>query len=121
MALETYAFVDDHGNAITADEIRSQTHVSLPSELEDLVFGGHEDRVKRIIETLQFDHNIQEFKLLPPIRRTFKIICLAFNYSDQGSWLRFGRLPPKEPVIYMKARTSLVGPYEDIICPSFVK
>jgi 2-keto-4-pentenoate hydratase/2-oxohepta-3-ene-1,7-dioic acid hydratase in catechol pathway len=121
MSLETYAFVDDHGNAITADEIRSQTHVSLPSELEDLVFGGHEDRVKRIIETLQFDHNIQEFKLLPPIRRTFKIICLAFNYSDQGSWLRFGRLPPKEPVIYMKARTSLVGPYEDIICPSFVK
>jgi len=35
--------------------------------------------------------------------------------------LRFGRFPPKDPVIYMKARTSLTGAFEDIICPSFVK
>ncbi|MGI0025949.1 MAG: fumarylacetoacetate hydrolase family protein, partial [Nitrososphaera sp.] len=50
----------------------------------------------------------------------FKVICLAFNYTDQTNWVRFGKTPPKEPVIYMKPRTSLVGPFEDIICPKFV-
>jgi 2-keto-4-pentenoate hydratase/2-oxohepta-3-ene-1,7-dioic acid hydratase in catechol pathway len=53
--------------------------------------------------------------------KSFKIICLAFNYTDQGTWVRFGKNPPKEPVIYLKPRTSLIGARDDIICPNFVK
>jgi 2-keto-4-pentenoate hydratase/2-oxohepta-3-ene-1,7-dioic acid hydratase in catechol pathway len=116
----TYAIVDGHGNAITADEIISQTSRLIPSDLEDFLFTGPVEWVSRVVETLQLKHDIRQFKLLPPIQRTFKVICLAFNYSDQATWLRFGRAPPKDPVIYMKARTSLAGPYDDIICPYFV-
>jgi 2-keto-4-pentenoate hydratase/2-oxohepta-3-ene-1,7-dioic acid hydratase in catechol pathway len=116
----TYAVVDTHGNAITADEITSQTNKAIPADLEDFLFSGHVEWVSQVFETLRFEHNIHQFKLLPPIQRTFKVICLAFNYSDQATWLRFGRAPPKDPVISMKARTSLTGPYDDIICPSFV-
>jgi 2-keto-4-pentenoate hydratase/2-oxohepta-3-ene-1,7-dioic acid hydratase in catechol pathway len=40
---------------------------------------------------------------------------------DQGTWVRFGKNPPKEPVIYLKPRTTLRGPTDDIICPNFVE
>jgi 2-keto-4-pentenoate hydratase/2-oxohepta-3-ene-1,7-dioic acid hydratase in catechol pathway len=68
-----------------------------------------------------FVHPLSEFKILPPIKEAYKIICLAFNYTDQANWVRFGKNPPTEPVIYLKPRTCLIGPTEDIICPSFVK
>jgi 2-keto-4-pentenoate hydratase/2-oxohepta-3-ene-1,7-dioic acid hydratase in catechol pathway len=118
---ETYAIVNKNGDAIIAEEIESQTNIQLPPTLEEFIFEGYSDRVGKVLDGLNLTHNIFNFRLLPPITRSFKIICLAFNYKDQDTWLRFGKYPPKDPVIYMKARTSLTGAFEDIICPSFVK
>jgi 2-keto-4-pentenoate hydratase/2-oxohepta-3-ene-1,7-dioic acid hydratase in catechol pathway len=118
---DTYAVINNNGDAITADEIVSQANIQIPPTLEEFLFEGYADRISNILDRLDYAHNIFQFRLLPPIIRTFKIICLAFNYIDQDSWLRFGRNPPKNPVIYMKARTSLAGAYDDIICPSLVK
>jgi 2-keto-4-pentenoate hydratase/2-oxohepta-3-ene-1,7-dioic acid hydratase in catechol pathway len=73
------------------------------------------------LDNLSFIHPINEFKILPPIQEVYKIICLAFNYTDQSNWVRFGRNPPSEPVIYLKPRTCLIGPADDILCPTFVK
>ena len=105
----------------STDEIESQTNIQIPPTLEEFIFEGYSERVGTVLDQLDFTHNIFNFHLLPPITRSFKIICLAFNYRDQDTWLRFGKFPPKDPVIYMKARTSLTGAFEDIICPSFVK
>ena len=118
---DTYAIVNKKGGAITADEIESQTNIQIPPTLEEFNFEGYSERVGMVLDQLDFTHSIFNFHLLPPITRSFKIICLAFNYRDQDTWLRFGKFPPKDPVIYMKARTSLTGAFEDIICPSFVK
>jgi 2-keto-4-pentenoate hydratase/2-oxohepta-3-ene-1,7-dioic acid hydratase in catechol pathway len=113
--------VSTEGKALTRDEIVSQIGFDLPTELEQFVFGGYTQKIKDQLSRLSFLHEINEFRLLQPIIKSFKIICLAFNYIDQPSWLRFGKSPPKEPIIYMKPRTSLIGPMEDIICPRFVK
>ncbi len=118
---DTYAIVNNNGDAITADEIESQTDIQIPPTLEEFIFEGYSNRIEKVLDGLNLTHNIFNFRLLPPITRSFKIICLAFNYKDQDTWLRFGKFPPKDPVIYMKARTSLAGAFEDIICPSFVK
>ena len=118
---DTYAIVNNNGDAITADEIESQTDIQIPPTLEEFIFEGYSNRIEKVLDGLNLIHNIFNFRLLPPITRSFKIICLAFNYKDQDTWLRFGKFPPKDPVIYMKARTSLAGAFEDIICPSFVK
>jgi 2-keto-4-pentenoate hydratase/2-oxohepta-3-ene-1,7-dioic acid hydratase in catechol pathway len=118
---DTYAIVNKNGDAITADEIESQTNIRIPPTLEDFIFEGYSDRVGKVLDRLDLAHKIFNFHLLPPITRSFKIICLAFNYKDQNTWLRFGKFPPKDPVIYMKARTSLTGAFDDIICPSSVK
>lgn len=118
---DTYAIVNKNGDAITADEIESQTNIRIPPTLEDFIFEGYSDRIGKVLDRLDLTHKIFNFHLLPPITRSFKIICLAFNYKDQDTWLRFGKFPPKDPVIYMKARTSLTGAFDDIICPSSVK
>ncbi len=118
---DTYAIVNKNGDAITADEIESQTNIQIPPTLEDFIFEGYSDRIGRVLDRLDLTHKIFNFHLLPPITRSFKVICLAFNYKDQDTWLRFGKFPPKDPVIYMKARTSLTGAFDDIICPSSVK
>lgn len=118
---ETYALVNPDGSMVaTRDAIAKRTGLSLPASVEDFLFAGHAEKVKAYEARLPYASEIGRFKTLPPITRTFKIICLAFNYSDQASWVRFGKSPPKEPVIYIKPRTCLAGPFDDIICPRFV-
>ena len=120
---ETFALVnnEDQNSLILSGEIKKKNHLALPDSLEDFVFGGYPHKISGRLDKLSYSHSPNEFNILPPITRTFKIICLAFNYIDQSSWLRFGKNPPSEPVIYLKPRTSLIGPFENIICPKFVK
>ncbi|HKG70363.1 MAG TPA: fumarylacetoacetate hydrolase family protein [Nitrososphaeraceae archaeon] len=120
---DTFALVnnEDQNRLILRGEIQKQNHLALPDSLEDFVFGGYPHKISGRLDKLSYSHSLNEFNILPPITRTFKIICLAFNYTDQSSWLRFGKNPPSEPVIYLKPRTSLIGPFENIICPKFVK
>jgi 2-keto-4-pentenoate hydratase/2-oxohepta-3-ene-1,7-dioic acid hydratase in catechol pathway len=120
---ETFALVNNEGQnrLILRGEIQKQNHLALPGSLEDFVFKGYAHKLSDHLDKLSYSHSLNEFNILPPITKTFKIICLAFNYTDQASWVRFGRKPPSEPVIYLKPRTSLIGPFENIICPKFVK
>jgi 2-keto-4-pentenoate hydratase/2-oxohepta-3-ene-1,7-dioic acid hydratase in catechol pathway len=118
---ENFIAIESNGTAITCDEIATQTGLVLPRQLEKFLFSDHLKKIMELLDNLSFTHPINEFKILSPINDTYKIICLAFNYTDQGSWVRFGRKPPKEPVIYLKPRTCLIGPTDDILCPKFVK
>lgn len=117
----SFIIVNREGKAITQDEITKETGLTLPINLEQFLFGEHFQRLKEVMDELSFVHDYNQFEILPPIIDSFKIICLAFNYIDQPNWLRFGKDPPKEPIISMKPRTSLIGPMDDILCPKFVK
>ena len=118
---EDFIVIDRNGAAITSDELAIQTGLVLPKQLEKFLFSDYLKKMIKLLDSLSFTHSIDEFKILPPINETYKTICLAFNYTDQGSWVRFGRNPPTEPVIYLKPRTCLIGPTDDILCPKFVK
>jgi 2-keto-4-pentenoate hydratase/2-oxohepta-3-ene-1,7-dioic acid hydratase in catechol pathway len=56
--------------------------------------------------------------LLAPIAQPPKIICLGLNYRDHAA--ETGKTLPKEPIIFMKPRTAIIGPGEKIN-KSFVK
>jgi 2-keto-4-pentenoate hydratase/2-oxohepta-3-ene-1,7-dioic acid hydratase in catechol pathway len=44
-----------------------------------------------------------------------KIVCVGLNYADHA---KESRMPlPTEPVLFMKAASSLTGPYDDVILP----
>ncbi len=50
-----------------------------------------------------------------PVARPSKIICIGLNYADHAKETK--ATPPSEPVIFMKATTALVGPYDEVVIP----
>jgi 2,4-diketo-3-deoxy-L-fuconate hydrolase len=54
-------------------------------------------------------------RLGAPIRRPSKIVCIGLNYRDHA--VETKAQPPKEPVLFFKATTSLVGPNDPLMMP----
>jgi 2,4-didehydro-3-deoxy-L-rhamnonate hydrolase len=54
-------------------------------------------------------------RLGSPVCRPSKIICIGLNYRDHAAETKAE--PPKEPVLFFKATTSLVGPNDDLVRP----
>jgi 2-keto-4-pentenoate hydratase/2-oxohepta-3-ene-1,7-dioic acid hydratase in catechol pathway len=50
-----------------------------------------------------------------PIARPGKVVCVGLNYSDHAA--ESGLDVPSEPVIFMKASNTVVGPYDDVLIP----
>ena len=115
--METYGFVNGN-NVITKDGITSQTGIPIPQNIKDFLFDGWYDEVKPKIPKLNFTQNILDVKFLAPIPNPSKIICLAFNYKDHAKEQNL--IPPDEPAIIIKPRSTLNGATSEIICPSFV-
>jgi 2-keto-4-pentenoate hydratase/2-oxohepta-3-ene-1,7-dioic acid hydratase in catechol pathway len=115
--METYGFVND-GKVLTRESITAQTGIPIPQNIKDFLFDGWYDEIKQKASQLNYDDKILDFKLLPPIPNPSKIICLAFNYKDHAKEQNL--IPPDEPAIIIKPRSTLNGATSDIICPSFV-
>jgi 2,4-diketo-3-deoxy-L-fuconate hydrolase len=54
-------------------------------------------------------------RLGPPIYRPSKIVCIGLNFRDHAE--ESGMEIPKEPVIFFKATSSLVGPNDPLVIP----
>lgn len=50
-----------------------------------------------------------------PVARPGKVICIGLNYSDHAK--ESGMDIPTEPIVFMKASNTVVGPYDDILIP----
>jgi 2,4-diketo-3-deoxy-L-fuconate hydrolase len=49
------------------------------------------------------------------VGRVGKFICIGLNYSDHAA--ESGMAVPVEPVVFMKATSSISGPYDDVMIP----
>ena len=56
-----------------------------------------------------------EVRLGPPIRRPSKIVCIGLNF--RGHAAESGAPPPREPLIFLKATTAIVGPDDALVIP----
>ncbi len=54
-------------------------------------------------------------RLGPPISRPSKIVCIGLNFRDHAAESKMEL--PKEPVIFFKSTTSLVGPNDSLVIP----
>jgi 2-keto-4-pentenoate hydratase/2-oxohepta-3-ene-1,7-dioic acid hydratase in catechol pathway len=55
-------------------------------------------------------------KLLPPVPDPRKIVCIGLNYRDHAA--EGGAPIPKDPVLFSKYATALIGPEEPIVLPA---
>ena len=54
-------------------------------------------------------------RLASPVMRPSKIVCIGLNYADHAK--ETNATIPNEPVVFLKATSSLCGPFDDIIIP----
>jgi 2-keto-4-pentenoate hydratase/2-oxohepta-3-ene-1,7-dioic acid hydratase in catechol pathway len=84
---------------------------------EEFFATGGLDRLKQFVESNR--GKLPEIpsgtRLGSPVARPSKIICIGLNYADHAR--ETGATPPPEPVIFMKATTALVGPFDEIVIP----
>ncbi|MGH9616376.1 MAG: fumarylacetoacetate hydrolase family protein [Acidobacteriaceae bacterium] len=50
-----------------------------------------------------------------PVARPGKVICIGLNYSDHAA--ESGMPIPTEPIVFMKASNTVVGPYDNVQIP----
>ena len=60
-------------------------------------------------------HELADVKLLAPVDRPSKIICVGINYVPHMVEIGFDR--PAEPVIFSKLTSALTGPNDPIVLP----
>lgn len=75
------------------------------------------EKLKTWLETNQsncpeVDDNV---RLGAPLTRPSKIVCIGLNYAQHAA--EAGMEVPKEPVLFFKATSAIVGPNDDIIIP----
>ncbi|MFB5625015.1 MAG: fumarylacetoacetate hydrolase family protein [Nitrosopumilaceae archaeon] len=115
---ETFGFVKD-GLVATREEIQYSTGVPLPFTIKDFLFDGWLEEIMKKSSQISYKDELSKFNILAPINNPPKIICLAFNYMDHAAEQKM--IPPEEPVIVMKPRTTLTGTRSEICCPTFVE
>ena len=117
---ETYGIISPDGKSIiTKLDFQEQTGVPIPQTIKEFIVRGWIDEVKKYLNDLNFSNKINNADLLAPIPDPSKIICLAFNYYDHAR--DAGLTPSNEPVIFIKPRTTLNHPFNDVVCPYFVE
>jgi 2-keto-4-pentenoate hydratase/2-oxohepta-3-ene-1,7-dioic acid hydratase in catechol pathway len=117
---ETYGIISPDGKSIiTKLDFQEQTGVPIPQTIKEFIVRGWIDEVKKYLNDIDFSNKINNTDLLAPIPDPSKIICLAFNYYDHAR--DAGLTPSNEPVIFIKPRTTLNDPFNDVVCPYFVE
>ena len=115
---ETYGLIRD-GEVATKDNMINQTGVPLPFSITDFLFEGWYDEIKDRMISTSFQDKLETFSILNPLPNPSKIICLTFNYPKHAKEQNYEST--KEPVIFIKPRTTLCGTNSEIRCPNFVK
>ena len=58
---------------------------------------------------------ISDYRIGSPVARPTKVICVGLNYAKHA--VESGMTPPPEPVIFMKAPDTVIGPNDDVVVP----
>jgi 2-keto-4-pentenoate hydratase/2-oxohepta-3-ene-1,7-dioic acid hydratase in catechol pathway len=94
------------------------TDPHLPGTVRQIVAGGKAaiEAVAQVVRRpTAVKHAAGAVKLLAPILDPPKIVCLGLNYRDHAA--ESGASIPKEPILFSKYATALVGPEQPIVLP----
>jgi 2-keto-4-pentenoate hydratase/2-oxohepta-3-ene-1,7-dioic acid hydratase in catechol pathway len=88
---------------------------TLPPRIDQLM--SVEDQLAKRLKKLDSIRPLQRMpRLLPPIDRCEKVICIGLNYRDHA--IETGMAIPSEPIVFSKFPSALIGPDEPIRLPA---
>jgi 2-keto-4-pentenoate hydratase/2-oxohepta-3-ene-1,7-dioic acid hydratase in catechol pathway len=117
---ETYGVLDDYA-VVNLPALAKQANEQLPQTIEGFIAAGEkalQTAEKLLTVKIKQMKALSEVTILAPLVQPPKIICLGLNYRDHAK--ETAATLPKEPIIFMKPRTAIIGP-NDKINKSFVK
>ena len=116
-----------NNRVICLPSLAKRLNKQLPELLEEFIALGAKgvETAERLLEKAtendvkRASSQVNEVTLLPPVSAPPKIVCLGLNYRDHAEEQKAAI--PGEPIIFMKPHTTIIGPNEKIVKPSFVK
>ncbi len=106
-------------DAISYVGVLEENYVYPLPDIPNLLALLHESSRSALAESaLQDKANsvpLDEVRLLAPIQRPPKIICLGLNYADHAE--ETGQQLPVAPILFSKPPTSVIGPNDAIVLP----
>lgn len=89
----------------------------LDGSVLDAGTSGASEALSRVREALAAGELpvIEEGRFGPPLARIGKIVCIGLNYRDHAA--EAGLPVPSEPVVFMKAPDTVVGPNDEVLVP----
>ena len=104
---EKPALVDDHGRVHDLSGVLPDITASTlePQNLAKL----------RKLDIASLPVVAQPGRIAPPWSGMGKFLCIGLNYSDHAA--ETGAAIPKEPIIFMKPTSALVGPNDAVVLP----
>ncbi|XP_018424832.1 PREDICTED: fumarylacetoacetate hydrolase domain-containing protein 2-like [Nanorana parkeri] len=90
---------------------------SLPSTMRGFLEAGDGafQTAKRALDSGQHILSRSELTILAPITNPDKVVCVGMNYVDHC--VEQNVPVPKEPIIFSKFPSSIIGPYDSIVLP----
>ncbi|WP_417317254.1 fumarylacetoacetate hydrolase family protein [Emcibacter sp.] len=85
--------------------------------VDDLLEHGLLNAAKDIAATLEPDLELNDVKLLKPVLKPGKIICVGVNYANRNAEYKDGSEVKKYPSIFMRTPGSLVAQGENLVRP----
>jgi 2-keto-4-pentenoate hydratase/2-oxohepta-3-ene-1,7-dioic acid hydratase in catechol pathway len=112
-----------HPGLLTTDDLVVDLTEAGFSSILDLIEAGSEGRAKAEAYAAgaarENKYPLNSVKLLAPIPRPRKLICVGLNYRDHAT--ETGSAIPDVPTIFNKFATAVIGPGDDIVLPKVSK
>ncbi|HVZ55875.1 MAG TPA: fumarylacetoacetate hydrolase family protein [Chitinophagaceae bacterium] len=77
--------------------------------------GGGLARLPQLLQENTLPVVDDSVRLGAPVARPSKLICIGLNYSDHAA--ESNMQLPREPVVFFKSTTAIVGPQDDLVIP----
>tara|TARA_B100000900_G_scaffold414875_1_gene442875 strand:- start:3934 stop:4797 length:864 start_codon:yes stop_codon:yes gene_type:complete len=118
MKLIRFGLANDEKPGIELSDGKRIDVSAFGEDYDELFFGSN--GIKRLAQWLKINKSHcpsidKKIRLGPPIDRPSKIVCVGLNYAKHAK--ESGMEVPTEPVLFFKASSAIVGPYDDVILP----
>ncbi len=111
------AINNEKPGVITTDGTRRDIS-AFGSDYDEAFFRGN--GTQKLRDWLEINLDIcpiidKSIRLGPPLVRPSKIVCVGLNYAKHAA--ESGMDIPEEPILFFKASSAIVGPYDSIVIP----
>ena len=107
----------ERAGALVADGIvdLNTVNASIPSSVLGILESGGLSAAEHAAQAGGPTIPVDSVRLGAPIPRPSKIICVGLNYKDHAA--EQGVPLPEHPLLFAKATSAVVGPYDDVVLP----